>query len=174
LIVENGKLVHNMDSISLLHYLEQLNISYEYHDHVAVYTSEEARRLIPPLAGASAKNLFLRDKKGSRHFLLTFMDSKPLNIKALASSLGISNLSLASPERLKRILGVEPGAVSLLALVNDKTCQTEVLIDEDIWRSEKLQCHPLINTATIVVSLADIKKFLAETGHNVKQVKIIS
>jgi Ala-tRNA(Pro) deacylase len=163
-----------MDSTLLLQYLDQLTIPFEYHSHVAVYTSGQARRLIPPLAGVSAKNLFLRDKKGIRHFLLTFMDTKTLNIKALAASLGINNLSLASPERLMRILGVEPGAVSLMALFIDKNCNTEVLIDEEIWQSDKLQCHPLINTATLVISLPDIKKFLKATGHTAKLVKITS
>jgi Ala-tRNA(Pro) deacylase len=163
-----------MDSTLLLQYLHQLSIPFEYHEHVAVYTSEQARCLIPPLAGVSAKNLFLRDKKGTRHFLLTFIDTKTLNIKELAASLGINNLSLASPERLMRILGVEPGAVSLMALVNDKSCATEVLIDQDIWQADKLQCHPLINTATIVVSIQDIKKFIEATGHAVELVKIAS
>jgi Ala-tRNA(Pro) deacylase len=161
-----------MDSTLLLNYLNQLSIPFEYHEHVAVYTSDQARRLIPPLSGVSAKNLFLRDKKGTRHFLLTFIDTKTLNIRGLAASLDINNLSLASPERLMRILGVEPGAVSLMALVNDKSCSTEVLIEQDIWESDKLQCHPLINTATIVVSLPDIKKFLKATGHAVKVVKL--
>jgi Ala-tRNA(Pro) deacylase len=75
-----------MDSTSLLKYLEQLSIHYEYHEHVAVYTSEQARRLIQPLAGASAKNLFLRDKKGKRYFLLTLTDTKTLNLKLQQSA----------------------------------------------------------------------------------------
>jgi Ala-tRNA(Pro) deacylase len=161
-----------MDSTSLLKYLEQLSIHYEIHEHVAVYTSEQARRLIQPLAGASAKNLFLRDKKGKRYFLLTLIDTKTLNLKLLAASLGISGLSLASAERLMNVLGVEPGAVSLMALVNDISRLTEVLIDRDLWQADKLQCHPLINTATLVVSLQDIKKFLASTGHEAKLVNI--
>jgi Ala-tRNA(Pro) deacylase len=161
-----------MDSTSLLKYLEQLSIHYEYHEHVAVYTSEQARRLIQPLAGASAKNLFLRDKKGKRYFLLTLTDTKTLNLKSLAASLGISGLSLASAERLMNVLGVEPGAVSLMALVNDVSHLIEVLIDRDLWQADKLQCHPLINTSTLVVSLQDIKKFLAATGHEAKLVNI--
>jgi Ala-tRNA(Pro) deacylase len=93
-------------------------------------------------------------------------------LKLLAASLGISGLSLASAERLMNVLGVEPGAVSLMALVNDISRLTEVLIDRDLWQADKLQCHPLINTATLVVSLQDIKKFLASTGHEAKLVNI--
>jgi len=161
-----------MDLSALLQYLKQLSIQYEYHEHVAVFTSEQARRLIPPLAGASAKNLFLRDRKGHRHFLLSLPDSKALDIKSLAVSLGLSGLSLASPERLLKYLGISPGAVSLMALVNDPEGRVEVLVDKDLWEADFLQCHPLVNTATLVISLQDIKRFIASTGHNVRLVKI--
>jgi len=160
-----------MDLPGLLQYLKQLSIQYEYHEHVAVFTSEQARRLIPPLAGASAKNLFLRDRKGRRHFLLSLPDSKTLDLKSLASSLSLSGLSLASPERLLKYLGITPGAVSLLALVNDSEARVEVLMDKDLWQADYLQCHPLVNTATLVISLQDIKKFIAATGHSVQVVK---
>ncbi len=103
-----------MDTPALLQYLDQLSIPYEYHQHAAVFTSEQARQLVPPLKGASAKNLFLRDRKGHRHFLLSFPDAKSLDLKSLAASLGLSGLSLASPERLQNFLGISPGAVSLL------------------------------------------------------------
>ena len=159
-----------MDLPALLQYLEQLSIQYEYHEHVAVFTSEQARRLIPPLAGASAKNLFLRDRKGRRHFLLSLPDSKTLDLKSLAASLGLSGLSLASPERLLKYLGITPGAVSLMALVNDPEGRVEVLVDEDLWQADYLQCHPLVNTATLVISIHDIRKFIAATGHSIKLV----
>jgi Ala-tRNA(Pro) deacylase len=161
-----------MELQSLLQYLEQLSIHYEYHEHVAVFTSEQARCLIPPLIGASAKNLFLRDRKGRRHFLLSLPDSKVLDLKSLAASLGLTGLSLASPERLLKYLGITPGAVSLMALVNDPGGKVEVLVDQDLWLADYLQCHPLVNTATLVISLQDIKKFITATGHSVKLVKI--
>ncbi len=161
-----------MDLPALLQYLNLLSIKYEYHEHVAVYTSEQARRLIPPLAGASAKNLFLRDRKGHRHFLLSLPDTKVMDLKSLAASLGLSGLSLASPERLLKYLGITPGAVSLMALVNDTQDKVEVLVDDDLWQADYLQCHPLVNTATLVISLQDIKKFIASTGHSVRLVRI--
>ncbi len=134
-----------MDLPALLQYLNLLSIKYEYHEHVAVYTSEQARRLIPPLAGASAKNLFLRDRKGHRHFLLSLPDTKVMDLKSLAASLGLSGLSLASPERLLKYLGITPGAVSLMALVNDTQDKVEVLVDDDLWQADYLQCHPFVN-----------------------------
>jgi len=161
-----------MDLPALLQYLKRLSIQYEYHEHVAVFTSEQARRLIPPLAGASAKNLFLRDRKGRRHFLLSLPDTKPLDLRSLSVYLGVSGLSLASPERLLKYLGITPGAVSLMALANDPEHKVEVLVDKGLWQADYLQCHPLVNTATLVISLQDIKKFLSETGHSIKLVNI--
>jgi Ala-tRNA(Pro) deacylase len=170
--IDNDKLDPLMDSLALLKYLDRLSIQYEYHDHVAVFTSEQARRLIPPLAGASAKNLFLRDRKGRRHFLLSLPDDKILDLKSLAVDLMLSGLSLASPERLQKFLGITPGAVSILALVNDTEINVEVLVDQDLWQTDKLQCHPLVNTATLVISLQDINKFLDSTNHSVQIVNI--
>jgi len=87
-----------MNSESLYHLLDHHLIQYEKHEHVAVYTSEQL--------GNSAKNLFLRTKKGIRYFLLAFPDKKSVNLKSLASELGLPRLSLASPERLMDILGI--------------------------------------------------------------------
>lgn len=161
-----------MDTRQLLEFLDQHKIGYEYHDHVAVFTSQQARELIEPLPGASAKNLFLRDKKGKRHFLLTVDDKKSVNLKSLAVSQGISGLSLASPKRLMACLGVTPGAVSLMALVNDPDGRVEVLIDQDLWSADALHAHPLVNTATLVIPLDGIKDFLSVTHHQPGFIKI--
>ncbi len=156
----------------IFQFLDQLSIAYERHDHVAVYTSDQARQLISPLPGSTVKNLFLQIKKGKRYYLLIFDDSKSLDLKSLAHSIGESRLSLASPRRLMDILGVEPGAVSLLALMNDQEHKVNVLIDQDIWASDAIQCHPLINTATLVIAMEDIHRFLAATGHTVTLLNI--
>ncbi|MBM3137849.1 MAG: prolyl-tRNA synthetase associated domain-containing protein [Chloroflexi bacterium] len=161
-----------MDSPALLQYLKDNGITFSYHEHVAVFTSQQARDLIEPLPGASAKNLFLRNKKGDRHFLLTVDDRKTVNLKSLAASQGISGLSLASPERLMAYLSVTPGAVSLMALVNDPQGKVEVLIDLDLWSADALHAHPLVNTATLVISLDGIKTFLSVTRHLPKLITI--
>jgi len=100
-------------------FLDANNVSYERHDHPEVFTVEESKKLSPELNGASTKNLFLRDKKGIRHFLVTVPEDKKVDLKALSSALDSSRLSFASPERLKTHLGIDPGSVSLLALAND-------------------------------------------------------
>jgi Ala-tRNA(Pro) deacylase len=81
---------------------------------------------------------------------------------------------LASVERLKDQLGIEPGPVSLTTLVNDPEHRGEVLIDRDIWQSEAVHCHPLVNPATLVIPFAGFRKFLAATGHTVQVVDIVS
>ena len=124
-------------------FLADHNIEYERHDHPAVYTVEEAERLVPPLPGAKSKNLFLRDKKGVRHFLVVVPAQKRVNIKALPEVLGSSRLSFGSARRLEKLLGVQPGAVTLLAIFNDPDRKVEVFIDRALWESEAFHFHPL-------------------------------
>lgn len=149
-------------------FLAEHKIEYERHDHPAVYTVEESDRLVPPLPGAKTKNLFLRDKKGTRHFLVVVPAQKRVNIKALPEVVGSSRLSFGSAQRLKKYLGVEPGAVTLLAIFNDPDHAVEVCIDKDLWESEAFNFHPLVNTATLVISRKDLERFIEATGHEIQ------
>ena len=153
-------------------FLEKNEVEYERHDHEAVFTVEESKKLSPELEGASTKNLFLRDKKGSRHFLVTVQEDKQIDLKALSGKLDSSRLSFASTERLKTHLGIEPGSVSLLALANDHDKKVEAFIDKDIWQEEAILCHPLVNTSTLVIPRKDMGQFLEKTGHGVKLIEI--
>ena len=130
-----------------------------------MFTCEEATRLVPPLPGAEAKNLFLRDRRGKRHFLVAVAYEVAVDLTALSHVVGASRLSMASPPRLQRHLGVEPGAVSLLAVANDRDGAVEVIIDQELWRAEQLCCHPLVNTSTLVLARSDLARFLESTGH---------
>ena len=153
-------------------FLEENEIGYERHDHEAVFTVEESKQLSPELEGASTKNLFLRDKKGSRHFLITLPEDKKIDIKILSSKLETSRLSFASPERLKKYLSIEPGSVSLLALANDEDKNVEVYIDKVIWREKSILCHPLVNTSTLQIPIDDMEKFLIKTGHGLNLIDL--
>lgn len=146
-------------------YLAEHDIAYERHDHPAVYTIEEADRLVPPLPAAKTKNLFLRDFKGRRHFLVIVSGDKQVDIKGLQTTLETSRLSFGSPKRLKEYLGIEPGAVSLFAIVNDTEQKVEVIVDKAIWSASAFQFHPLVNTSTLVVSNEGVHRFLESTGH---------
>ena len=98
---------------------------------------------------------------------------KQVDLKALAAALGVQqNLSFASPDRLKKYLGVEPGSVTLLGLMNDTDHVVSFWIDEDIWNAESIQCHPLVNTATLVIPKKDLERFFEITGHAVHSLTI--
>ena len=153
-------------------FLDRHSIAYERVDHPPVYTCEQARELVPPLPGMEVKNLFLRDRKGRRHFLVVVGYDKSVDLKALSRALEAPGLSMGSPERLARYLGVEPGSVTVLAAVNDAEAAVEVVFDAEVWAAERLRCHPLVNTATLSVSRDDLERMLALTGHAVHVVEV--
>ncbi len=147
-------------------FLDDHQIEYERHDHPPVYTVEDVNRLVPPLEAAKTKSLFLRDAKGSRHFLVIVNGEKRVNLKALPDLLNSSRLRFGSPDRLKKHLGVDPGSVSLFAVVNDIDKAVELIIDSTLWKSDAFQFHPLVNTSTLVISRGNVKQFLEKTGHD--------
>ena len=128
-------------------------------------TVEESLRLVPKLPGAKTKNLFLRDKKGRRHLLVTVPHDKAVDLNALGATLGVGGVGFASAERLHKYLGITPGSVSLLALVNDRAHAVEFVIDRALWEADAVHAHPLVNTATMIIAHADLARFLAATGH---------
>ena len=146
-------------------FLETNQITYIRHDHPAVYTVEEADRLVPELAAAKTKNLFLRDDKGKRHFLVVVPGHKQVDLKKLKDRMEVKRISFGSPQRLKKHLGIEPGAVSILALYNDKDHAVELFMDQELWTSEFFQCHPLVNTSTLEITRENLIRFLGITGH---------
>jgi Ala-tRNA(Pro) deacylase len=153
-------------------FLEQHGIAVARVEHPAVMTVEESERLVPPLPGAKTKNLFLRDKKGLRHFLVTVPASHAVDLNALGSALGAGRVGFASPERLEKYLGIKPGSVSLLALVNDEAAAVEFVIDRALWEADAVQAHPLVNTATMILPHADLERFLRASGHTPRVIEI--
>jgi len=151
--------------MDLPRFLSEHGIAATRHEHPPVMTVEESLRLVPKLPGMKTKNLFLRDKKGRRHLLVTVPHDKAVDIDALAEAVGVNGLGFGSTERLKKYLGITPGSVSLLALVNDEIGAVEFFIDRALWEAEAVHAHPLVNTATMVLPHADLERFLAATGH---------
>jgi len=151
--------------MDLPRFLSEHGIAATRHEHPPVMTVEESLRLVPKLPGMKTKNLFLRDKKGRRHLLVTVPHDKAVDIDALAEAVGVNGLGFGSTERLKKYLGITPGSVSLLALVNDEIHAVEFFIDRALWEAEAVHAHPLVNTATMVLPHADLERFLAATGH---------
>ncbi|MDP2691372.1 MAG: prolyl-tRNA synthetase associated domain-containing protein [bacterium] len=147
--------------------LHQLSIEFQEFTHPPVFTCEEAERLCPPMPGKKNKNLFLRDAKGKKYFLFSLAQDKRLSIQQMADIAGEKSLSFASERRLKEVLGIEPGSVGILALINDTQKLTTVFIDSDLLDPEWFQSHPLINTSTWCLKSEDVPRFLSATGHHV-------
>ena len=140
--------------------LDDLNIQYEKYEHDAVFNCDEADDLRLEIDGISTKNLFLRDRKGKRHFLLVIQSDKSLDLKSLSEVLGVKALSFASAERLDKHLSTTPGSVSILDILKDSDGVVDLVLDEAVANSQSLQCHPYTNTATLNISLEDIQKLL--------------
>jgi Ala-tRNA(Pro) deacylase len=151
----------------LLQFLNDNQLSYQRLEHPPVYTCKEAERLRPLIAAVSTKNLFLCDKKGKKFYLVVTTCEKNMDFKHLAEQLGVSKLRFASEQNLERLLGVSRGAVTVLGLVKDVEHQVALWIDAEVWRAEKFQCHPLVNTATLVLSKISLERLFEITRHEI-------
>jgi len=153
--------------------LQDLGISYEEYKHPAVYTVKESDRLDLKIPGGRSKNLFLRNRAGDRHILVTAEASSLINLKTLAEELGEKKLIFASPERLKKYLGVEPGSVSPFNLIFDTERDVEIVIDKKLLEEERIGFHPNTNTATLVISSQDLKKFVCGLGYEPRTASLV-
>ena len=149
----------------LFAFLENLGIETTTIDHPAVYTVEEAKTHRGELAGAHCKNLFLKDKKGAL-FLVVAQEDRAIDMKELRHRIGSHHLSFGKPDLLMEVLGVEPGSVTVLSLINDTDNRVSVVIDQTIMEADVLNCHPLVNTATTTIRTGDIMTFARATGHD--------
>ncbi|MCZ6473885.1 MAG: prolyl-tRNA synthetase associated domain-containing protein [SAR324 cluster bacterium] len=148
--------------------LAELGISYKKYEHPPVFTVEDADLHRGEMQGGTTKNLFLRNKKGKRHYLLVLESNRQVEIKQIQGLLGESSLSFASPERLQKYLGLTPGAVSPFGIINDTEHAVTVVVDAGLLRHETLHYHPNNNTATLAISTEDFRRFLAASGNEVR------
>lgn len=148
-----------------LQFLDANGFVYQRVEHPAVFTCAEAELHRPQKAAVSTKNLFLCDKKARRFFLAVTACEKTVRLETLASQLGVANLRFASEENLMRCLGVTRGAVAMMGLANDEEHVVELWIDSEIWPADYFLSHPLVNTATLIISKAELERFFGLTGH---------
>ncbi|MGF1611901.1 MAG: prolyl-tRNA synthetase associated domain-containing protein [Kiloniellales bacterium] len=148
----------------LLRRLAELEIQSSTIMHAPVFTVEQAKALRGEIQGAHIKNLFLRDKKGTM-WLLTCLEDRPLDLKALAGRIGSGRLSFGSAERLMKHLGVVPGAVTPFAVINDKGGAVQVLLDKALLEIAPLNAHPLDNAMTTSLEPQDLVRFLEAEDH---------
>lgn len=145
--------------------LKALNINYEKVEHPAVYTVEESKEKVPKIDGIGCKNLFLRTQK-KEAFLYTLPEDKQINLKSLSEELGVTRFHFATPETLEEVLGVIPGSVTPLAIVNDSKNLVTVVLDKEL-QGKKILVHPNRNTATIAIQYEDLIKFIKNEKHKI-------
>jgi Ala-tRNA(Pro) deacylase len=151
-------------------FLERMGVPFVRYEHPPVATVAEAEKYWGNLRGAHCKNLFLRNNKGNRHYLVVAEASRRVDLKALTLVLGEDRLSFASAERLKKYLGLEAGSVSPFGLIHDTGQEVRVVVDAGLRDAERVNFHPNVNTATLEISFGDFERFLAACGNKVEYV----
>ncbi len=154
--------------VAVEQYLAALAIPFARHEHPAVATVAEAEAHWAGIDALHCKNLFLRNEKGTRHFLVVLATTRRGDLTALRELFGERKLGFASPERLQRYLGLAPGSVSPFGLINDHDRHVAVAIDVAVRDAAAVAFHPNVNTATLVVSGPDFQRYLAAVGHSVR------
>lgn len=151
---------------------DKLSIAFEYHEHPPLATIEDAKIYWNNFDAGKCKNIFFRNHKGDRHYLVILEHLRQLNIKDLEQRLKQGKLTFASDQRLKKYLGLEPGSVSPYGLINDNDNHVHIFIDEKLKEYDRLAFHPNINTATVVISKADLLRFLDYSGNSYEFIRL--
>ena len=152
--------------------LEKLEISFDYHEHPPLNTIEEAIVHWKDFNSGRCKNIFFRNHKGNRHYLVILEHLRQLDIHDLEKRLRQGKLTFASDGRLMKYLGVQPGSVSPFGLINDTENHVHLFIDEQLNDFERLAFHPNVNTASLVITKSDLIRFLKFTGNSYEFIKL--
>jgi Ala-tRNA(Pro) deacylase len=145
--------------------LAALTLAPRLHQHPPLRTVEDAHAIWDSLPGAQVKNLFIKDA-GKQYWLVVVPGDPRMDTKALAPLMGSKRISFGSADDLRAILGVEPGSVTPLAMMNDAQRQVRLVIHAALMEAPTLLVHPLVNTATLEMAPADLLRFLAHVGVN--------
>ena len=155
-------------------FLDKLGMSYETVCHEAAYTMEQCQKVQNAMPDAPiCKNLFLCNRQQTQFYLLMLPGDKHFKTKLLSAELGCARLSFADEQHMIDLLGIHPGSVSPMGLMNDEEKKVLLVVDEDLLDSEHFGCHPCINTATMKLRLQDLlEKFVPATGHEYRVVTL--
>jgi Ala-tRNA(Pro) deacylase len=146
--------------------LGELDISFEMIEHPAVPTVEAAMKYWDRIEATHCKNLFFRNHKGNRHYLVILRADRQLNIRDLEQKLKQGKISFASPKRMEKYLGVTPGSVSLFGLINDRENHVHLFLDKALETAGRISFHPNDNTASLIISHASFLRFLEWSGNS--------
>lgn len=155
-----------LEKIRVYDFLDSQGIPYERFSHEPCYTVAEAKALDLAIPGQHVRNLFLRNAKGSRHYLVILQQDRPFDAKQFAADMGYTRLSFASPERLRRHLGVEPGSVGAFGLLNDTEGHVGVIVDRTLDEEGFITFHPNRNDETLRIRFSDFSRMLAFLGRS--------
>lgn len=150
--------------------LDRLGIGYEGLEHDPVYTVEQLESVPFPGDVMVAKNLFLRDAKGKRHFLVVLPKNQAVDLRALEGAIGSTRLTFASEDRLHRHLGLTKGSVSPFGVLNDANLAVEVILGKTLAEYPRLGFHPNDNTATLFLAFADLLKVIEDHGNAIRYI----
>lgn len=157
-IIEDERIVYD--------FLEANGIDYSIYFHSPAFSMEECERIRNKIGVPIFKNLFLTNKQQTLFYLLMIPADKPFKTKYLSSQVGCARLSFASPEAMKELLHIEPGAVSPMGLIHDKEKVVKLIVDKDLLNTPMYACHPCVNTASVVMPLDMLlSKVIPATGH---------
>lgn len=157
----------------LFAFLDDLGIAHETVEHAATFTVEEGRHLKASMPGGHSKNLFMKDKDGTIVLISAWADSQ-LKLNQLHKLISTRRLSFASAELMVECLGVEPGSVTAFALMNDKDQRVQFIADAALMGFDRVNFHPLVNTATTSIQREDLRRFVEATGHSLTVVDFSS
>ena len=158
------------NSFELIELLKNENYNITVHQHDALFTVQDSKKLRGKIIGAHSKNLFLKNKKNS-FFLVTCEEADRIDLKKISKSLELGNVSFAKEEYLDRYLKIKPGSVSPFGLLNDESEQVNFYLEKTLYESKFVNFHPLINTLTITIETRKFIKFMIE---NNKKIHIFS
>ena len=149
-------------------YLDRMGVSYELLRHEAVVTTEESRKIVHVEGCMSCKSLYVKDKKSDNYYMVVLPADKRADMRGLAGYVGCAKFEFATEDKLLRDLQVHRGSVSPFAFLNEsERYSAPLLIDATVWKADKVKFHPCDNTATVVLSGNDLKRFLESIGKRV-------
>lgn len=160
-----------MNKQEVYEFLQAKGVTYEVTEHKAVYNMDELAEVELPYPEADAKNLFVRDDKKSSYYLITVRGSKRVDLQEFRKSYGTRRLSFASAEDLERLLGLFPGSVTPLGLLNNTEKNVKLFLDSDFADDDLIGVHPNENTATVWLKAGDLVRLIREHGNEVELIK---
>ena len=161
-----------MNKQEVYEFLQAKGVTYEVTEHKAVYNMDELAEVELPYPEADAKNLFVRDDKKSSYYLITVRGSKRVDLQEFRKAYGMRRLSFASAEDLARLLGLFPGSVTPLGLLNNTEKNVKLFLDSDFADDDLIGVHPNENTATVWLKAGDLVRLIREHGNEVEAVEL--